>query len=125
MLVVAISIEQRTDAQNSLFSTKIANFGIEKKTLYKSTSHASVVNCIPFNLAYNWLNYHTSLDPILCKIWYLANAPYKLNDMFSPTLLTLYTRKMPKGIINLHVLNDERRLKASWLRLIIITAQGE
>ena len=39
--------------------------------------------------------------------------------------LTLYMRKMPKGIINLHALNDERRLKASWIRLSVITAQGE
>ena len=39
--------------------------------------------------------------------------------------LTLYMRKMPRGVINLHVLNDERRLQASWLWLSLITAQGE
>ena len=33
-------------------------------------------------------------------------------------------RETPKGI-NLHVLNDERCLKVSWIWLSIITAQGE
>ena len=39
--------------------------------------------------------------------------------------LTLYTRKTPKGVINLYALNDERCLMASWLQLRVITAQGE
>ena len=39
--------------------------------------------------------------------------------------ITLYTQKTPRGVINLHVLNDKRRLQASWLRLSLITAQGE
>ena len=39
--------------------------------------------------------------------------------------LILYRQKMSKGVINLHVLNDERRLKASWLQLSVMTAQGK
>lgn len=40
-------------------------------------------------------------------------------------VLTLYMRKMHNGVSNLHVLNDEWCLKASWLWLSIVTAQGE
>ena len=48
-------------------------------------------------------------------------------DMFSAenTGLWATTRKTPKGVINLRALNDERRLKASWIRLNVITAQDE
>ena len=40
-------------------------------------------------------------------------------------ILTLYMRKTPKDVINLHVLNVERRLKASWIWLSVITARGK
>ena len=58
------------------------------------------------------------------KLGYSISLTVRLYT-FSKLILTHYTRKTPRGVINLHALNDERCLQASWLQLSLITAQGE